>query len=318
MVNNVNRVALIGTGFVGTSFAYAMVNQGITGEIILIDVNKEKAEGEAMDIAHGIPFAPSRTKVRAGDYSDCRACDVVVITAGANQKPGETRLELLERNAQIMKGIVKQVMASYFNGILVIATNPVDILTHVAWKVSGLPKNRVIGSGTTLDTARLRHELSGYFDVDPRNVHAYIMGEHGDTEFAAWSHAFVGVRKVDDIISQSHGKYRKEDLEQIFVKVRDAAYHIIERKGATYYGIGMALTRIIKAILNDERSILSVSSFLGGEYGQNNIFVGVPAVVGRSGIIEVVELKLSSDEQCKLDHSVAVLKENLKPIEEKL
>lgn len=318
MANNVNRVALIGTGFVGTAFAYAMVNQGITGELILIDVNKDKAEGEAMDIAHGIPFAPSRTKVRAGDYTDCRSCDIVVITAGANQKPGETRLELLERNAQIMKGIVKQVMGNYFNGILVIATNPVDVLTHIAWKVSGLPKNRVIGSGTTLDTARLRHELSHYFEVDPRNVHAYIMGEHGDTEFAAWSHAFIGVRKVDDIIAQSNGKYRKEDLEQIFAKVRDAAYHIIERKGATYYGIGMALTRIIKAILNDEHSILSVSSYLGGEYGQQDTFVGVPAVVGRGGVLEVIELQLSDEEKEKMNQSVKVLKDVTGPIESKL
>ncbi|MGM9987128.1 MAG: L-lactate dehydrogenase [Bacillaceae bacterium] len=314
MTSNVNRVALVGTGFVGTAFAYSMVNQGIAEELVLIDVNAAKAEGEAMDLTHGIAFAPSRTKVWASDYSACSTADIVVITAGANQKPGETRLDLVEKNAAIMKGIVKQIMESGFNGIFVIASNPVDILTYVAWKESGLPKNRVIGSGTTLDTARLRSELSDYFGIDPRNVHAYIMGEHGDTEFAAWSHATLGAKPVLKVIAEHPEKYNVEDLDKIYVNVRDAAYHIIERKQATYFGIGMALTRIVKAILNDEHSILTVSAHLDGQYGQQDVFTGVPAIVGRDGLVEVMELELTAEESAKMTHSVEVLKKTMAPV----
>ncbi|MGL4522937.1 MAG: L-lactate dehydrogenase [Bacilli bacterium] len=314
MANGVNRVALVGTGFVGTAFAYAMVNQGIAEELVLMDLNKDKAEGEAMDLVHGVSFAPSRTKVWSSDYSACKDAEIVVITAGLNQKPGETRLDLVEKNAAIMKGIVKEIMATGFDGIFLIASNPVDILTYVAWKESGLPKARVIGSGTTLDTARLRHELSDYFNIDPRNVHAYIMGEHGDTEFAAWSHAYLGAKPVLKVIEQNPERYSKDELEKIFVNVRDAAYHIIARKQATYFGIGMSLTRVVKAILNDEHSILPVSAYLDGHYGQTDVFTGVPAIVGRDGLIEVVELELNEEEQVKMNHSVKVLKETMAPV----
>ena len=249
MQTGTRRVVLVGTGFVGMSFAYSMVNQGGAEELVLIDVNHEKAVGEAMDLNHGIPFGPEKIEIWAGDYSDCKTADIVVVTAGVNQQPGETRLALVERNAKIMRDVIKNVMQSGFNGILLIASNPVDVLTYIAWQESGLPKHRVIGTGTTLDTARLRYQMGKYLDVDPRNVHGYIVGEHGDTETPLWSHTSVGVKPIFDII-KDHPEYKREDLEEIYVNVRDAAYHIIERKRATYYGIGMCITRIVKAILN--------------------------------------------------------------------
>ena len=310
MKTGVRRVVLVGTGFVGMSFAYSMLNQGGLEEFVLIDVNKDKAEGEAMDLSHGLPFAPHKMDIWAGTYEDCRTADIVVITAGAAQQPGETRLDLVEKNARIMRGIVRDIMKSGFNGILVIASNPVDVLTYVAWQESGLPRHRVIGSGTTLDTARLRYEIGKYLNVDPRNVHGYIVGEHGDTEFPLWSHTTVGVMPLLDIINDNP-QYKFEDLEQIYVNVRDAAYHIIDRKKATYYGIGMALTRIVKAILSDENSSLSVSVYLNGQYGQNDVFVGVPAIINRNGVREVFELNITGSERDKLAKTVAVLKETL-------
>jgi L-lactate dehydrogenase len=313
MLNRVNRVALIGTGFVGSSYAFALLNQGITEELVLIDLNKEKAEGDAMDLNHGLPFAPSRTKIWYGDYKDCGQADLVVITAGANQKPGETRLDLVEKNTKIFKGIVEQIMASGFDGIFVVATNPVDILTYAVWKFSGLPKERVIGSGTILDTARFRFLLGEYFDVDTRNVHAYIIGEHGDTELPVWSHADIAGTSISEWTKNKDG-YNQDDLNQIFLNVRDAAYHIIERKGATYYGIAMGLVRLTKAILRNENSVLTVSAYLDGEYGQNDIYIGVPAVVNRNGIREIVELDLNNDEKEKFTHSINVLKTTMEPV----
>lgn len=310
MKSGVRRVVLVGTGFVGMSFAYSILNQGGLEEFVLIDVNKEKAEGEAMDLSHGLAFAPHKMEIWAGTYKDCKTADIVVVTAGANQAPGETRLDLVEKNTKIMRGIIKDIMKSGFNGILLIASNPVDVLTYVAWQESGLPRHRVIGSGTTLDTARLRYELGNYLNVDPRNIHGYIIGEHGDTEFPVWSHTTVGVKPVLDVINENP-QYKFEDLEQIYVNVRDAAYHIIERKKATYYGIGMSLTRIVKAILSDENSSLSVSSYLCGQYGQNDIFIGIPSIINRNGVREVFELNLTGSERDKLAKSVAVLKETL-------
>ncbi len=310
MQSGVRRVVLVGTGFVGMSFAYSMLNQGGLEEFVLVDVNKDKAEGEAMDLSHGLAFAPKKMDIWAGTYADCKSADIVVITAGAAQAPGETRLDLVGKNARIMRGIVRDIMKSGFDGILLVASNPVDVLTYVAWQESGLPRHRVIGSGTTLDTARLRYELGTYLDVDPRNIHGYIIGEHGDTEFPVWSHAQVGVKPVLDVINE-HPNYKFEDLEQIYINVRDAAYHIIERKRATYYGIGMALARVVHAILSDENSSLSVSCYLNGEYGHRDIFIGVPAIVNRNGIREVLELNLTGSEREKLAKSVAVLKESL-------
>jgi L-lactate dehydrogenase len=313
MFNRVNRVALIGTGFVGSSYAFALLNQGITEELVLIDLNKEKAEGDAMDLNHGLPFSPSRTKIWFGSYQDCGEADLIVITAGANQKPGETRLDLVEKNTRIFKGIVEEIMASGFDGIFLVATNPVDILTYAVWKFSGLPKERVIGSGTILDTARFRFLLGDYFDVDTRNVHAYIIGEHGDTELPVWSHADIAGTSISEWSKNKTG-FNQTDLDQIFLNVRDAAYHIIERKGATYYGIAMGLVRLTKAILQNENSVLTVSAYLDGEYGQNDIYIGVPAVVNRDGVRQVVELKLNDEEQGKFVNSVNVLKQTMEPV----
>lgn len=313
MKNRVNRVVLVGTGFVGSSYAFAMLNQGVAEELVLVDLNKEKSEGDAMDLNHGMAFAPSQTKIWFGSYADCETADLVVLCAGANQKPGETRLDLVEKNTKIFKSIVEEIMATGFDGIFLVATNPVDILTYAVWKFSGLPKERVIGSGTILDTARFRFLLGDYFKVDTRNVHAYIIGEHGDTELPVWSHADIGGKPIANMMKEQE-KFKHDDLEQIFLNVRDAAYHIIQRKGATYYGIAMGLVRLTKAILHDENSILTVSAQLNGEYGHEDIFIGVPAVVNRSGIREVVELSLNEEEQKKFDHSVEVLRKVMSPI----
>ncbi|MGP7819325.1 L-lactate dehydrogenase [Niallia sp. 01092] len=310
---NINRVVLIGTGAVGCSYAYSFINQGVAEELVLIDVNEKRAEGEAMDLNHGMPFAPKPVKVWNGKYEDCGLADLVVITAGLPQKPGETRLDLVAKNTAIFKDIVKSVMDSGFDGIFLIATNPVDILTYVTWKESGLPKERVIGSGTTLDSARFRYMLGEYFNVDTRNVHAAIIGEHGDTELPVWSKTTIGLESVESLVSRNP-QYNFEDLDEIFVNVRDAAYHIIERKGATYYGIGMSLVRITKAILNNENAILPVSAYLDGQYGHNDVYIGVPAVINRDGIREVVELHLNKEEQTQFEHSVKVLKETMSPV----
>lgn len=312
-IEKINRVAVIGTGAVGCSYAYSMINQGVAEELVLIDVNQAKAEGEAMDLNHGIPFAPSPIKVWSGTYQDCESADLVVITAGLPQKPGETRLELVEKNTKIFRQIVKNIMDSQFNGIFLVATNPVDILTYVTFKESGLPKERIIGSGTVLDSARLRFALGQFFNVDPRNIHAAIMGEHGDTELPVWSHATIGLEQLETVLAgKNDGK--KEALEDIFVSVRDAAYQIIDRKGATFYGIGMSLVRITKAILYNENSILTVSAFLNGEYGHNDVYVGVPAIINRSGIREIIEIELNEKEKEQFDHSVNVLKQTMKNV----
>ncbi|MBE3570557.1 MAG: L-lactate dehydrogenase [Bacillales bacterium] len=305
----VNRVVVIGTGAVGCSYAYSLINQGAAEELVLIDVNKAKSEGEAMDLNHGIPFAPSPVRVWNGDYEDCKQADLVVITAGLAQKPGETRLQLVEKNTKIFKEMIRNIMNSGFNGIFLVATNPVDILTYVTWKESELPKERVIGSGTVLDSARLRFQLGERLNIDPRNVHAAIIGEHGDTELPVWSHATIGIEPLDSFIEK--GEIDKKNLDEIFVNVRDAAYHIIERKGATYYGIGMSLVRITKAILHNENSILTVSAMLKGEYGQENLYIGVPAVINRKGVREIIEMKLNEEEKEKFGHSASVLKKTM-------
>ncbi|WP_243387277.1 L-lactate dehydrogenase [Bacillus kexueae] len=309
---HVNRVVVIGTGFVGSSYAFALMNQGISDELVLIDLHESKAIGDVMDLNHGKVFAPQPTNIWYGDYSDCKEADLVVICAGANQKPGETRIDLVDKNIQIFKTIVHSVMESGFDGIFLVATNPVDILTYATWKFSGLPKERVIGSGTILDTARFRYLLGDYFDVAPNNVHAYIIGEHGDTELPVWSHAEIGSIPVDQFLKRN-ASYKQEDLEKIFMNVRDAAYQIIEKKGATYYGIAMGLVRITKAILHNENAILTVSAYLDDEYGEKDIYIGVPAIINRSGIREVLEIALNEAEQQQFKHSVKVLKEIVAP-----
>lgn len=308
------KVVLVGTGFVGMSMAYSLLNQGGINELVLIDVLKEKAVGEAMDLSHGIPCAPSRIDIKAGDYDECKDADIVVITAGLAQKPGQTRLDLAKTNAKIMKDITKSVVESGFNGIFVIASNPVDLMTYVARKVSGFPANKVIGSGTVLDTARLRYLLGEHLQVSSKNIHAYIMGEHGDSSFVPWSYSYVGCKSLNKIIEERNEN--KEVLEKIYNDVQQAAYEIIERKKATYYGIGLGLTKIIKAILNNENEILTVSTYLNGEYDEEGLFIGVPSIVNNKGVKEILELKLEGDEKAKFEKSCNILKNMIKEIED--
>ena len=302
------KVVLVGTGMVGMSMAYSMLNQGGVNELILIDIDKEKTKGEEMDLSHGLPYAPQKMVIKAADYDECKDAQVVVITAGIAQKPGQTRLELAEVNAKIMKQITESIMASGFNGIIIVASNPVDLMTYVVSEVSGLPKNKVIGSGTVLDTARLRYIMADYLKISSKNIHAYIMGEHGDSSFVPWKHAYVGCKRIADVMKDNN--HPMEDLEKIHKDVVDAAYEIIEKKRATYYGIGMALNRLVKAVLNNENSILTVSTYLkDGQYGQDDIYIGVPAVINSTGVRELLDLDLAEEEQAKLDESCRVLKE---------
>lgn len=301
------KVVLVGTGFVGMSMAYSMLNQGGIAELVLIDIDKNKTIGEEMDLSHGLPYAPQKMVIKAGEYKDCKDAEVVVITAGVAQKPGQTRLELAEVNTKIMKQITQSIMESGFDGIIVVASNPVDLMAYVVWKVSGLPKEKVIGSGTVLDTARLRYLMADYLKISSKNVHAYIMGEHGDSSFVPWDHAYVGCKKIKDIMKDNN--HPMEDLKKIHENVVNAAYEIIEKKKATYYGIGMALNRLVKAIINNENAILTVSTYLENQYGQTDVYIGVPAVINKNGVRELIELNLNEYEQEKLDNSCKIIKE---------
>lgn len=302
------KVVLVGTGFVGMSMAYSMLNRGGVSELVLIDIDKDKTIGEQMDLSHGLPFAPQKMIIKAGDYDECKDAQIVVITAGIAQKPGQTRLELAKTNTKIMKSITQNIMASGFNGIIIVASNPVDLMTYVVAKVSGLPKNQVFGSGTVLDTARLRYIMSGYLKVSSKNIHAYIMGEHGDSSFVPWNHAYVGCKKVTDVMADNN--HPMKDLEKIHEDVVNAAYEIIEKKKATYYGIGMALSKIVKSVIDNDNSILTVSTYLkDGQYGQDDIYIGVPAIINSKGVRELLELELNKTEQEKLDNSCKIIKE---------
>ena len=304
------KVVLIGTGMVGMSFAYALVNQGgICNELVLIDVNKERANGEAMDLNHGLAFAKSNMKIYAGEYSDCKDADIIVIAAGVAQKEGETRLDLLQRNTEVFRSIITPVVKSGFDGIFLVATNPVDIMTRVTYELSRFGASRVIGTGTSLDTARLRYLLGDYFTVDPKNIHAYVIGEHGDSEFVPLSQVMLATKQVSEILDDDRNSYCREDMDKIEEQVRTAAYKIIEAKRATYYGIGMAITRIVKAILGDENSVVTVSAKLCGEYDCKNVFIGVPCIIGRNGVKEILELSLTDEEMDKFRASAAILDE---------
>jgi len=302
------KVALVGTGMVGMSFAYSLLNQSVCDELVLIDVDKKRAMGEAMDLNHGLAFAPGNMKIYAGSYEDCKDADIVTICAGVAQKPGETRLNLLKRNAEVFRSIIEPITASGFRGIFLIATNPVDIMARITCKLSGFPKERVIGSGTALDTARLRYLLGQYLHVDPRNIHAYVMGEHGDSEFVPWSQALLATKPVLQICEESDGLLDFRMLETISEDVKNAAYEIIEAKRATYYGIGMALTRIARAILNGENSVLTVSACLMGDYGQENVFAGVPCIINQNGASRILHLNLTKEELDKFQKSCETLK----------
>ena len=303
------KVVLVGAGFVGMSMAYSLLNQGGVNELVLIDLNKDKTIGEEMDLSHGLPYAPHKMEIKAGDYSECKDANIVVITAGLAQKPGQTRLELAVENAKIMKQITEKVMTSGFDGIFIIATNPVDLMSYVVAEVSGLPKSRVIGSGTVLDTARLRYLIAEYLEVSSKNVHAYILGEHGDSSLVPWEHCYIGCKKMVDIMKDNN--HPMEDLKKIHDGVWQAAYEIIEKKKATYYGIGMALNRLIKAILNDENAILTVSTYQNNEYGQEGMYIGVPAIINKDGVKDILKLKLNKEDQKLFDHSCEIMKENI-------
>jgi len=299
-----NKVVIIGCGNVGMSYAYALLNQrSNVQELVLIDLNKERIIGEAMDLNHCLAFAPTKMQIKAGDYSDCKDAKIVCIAAGANQNPGETRMDLIHKNSKIFKNIITEVMNSGFNGIFLVATNPLDIMTYLTWKYSNLPHNQIIGSGTSLDTARLRYMIGDKLNVNPKNIHAYVIGEHGDSEFVPWSNASVGLQNIKEFLTE-------EELDKIYVDVRDAAYDIINRKGATYYGIGMCLVRITNAILGDENSIITVSTY----DETNNVFVGLPAIINANGVREKVYVKLNKSEEGRLQKSIDIIKDAINKI----
>jgi len=308
-----SRVAVVGIGNVGATFAYALLLSGSAAEIVLIDANHAKAEGEAMDLNHAVPFTHP-TRVWAGNYEDCAGATVTVLAAGANQKPGETRIELIKKNAGIWRKIVPEVAKHNPQGILLIATNPVDVLTYAAWKLSNLPAERVIGSGTILDTARFRYLLSQHFGVDARSVHAYIIGEHGDSEVPVWSSANIAGLRLSQFCTSQGLAYDPQAMENIFVQTRDAAYRIIERKGATYYAVASGLMLITQAILRDQRTVLSVSSLIHGYQGLQDVCFSLPTVIDRGGVEDIVRLKLDSVESQKLRHSAEVLKNTIQSL----
>lgn len=303
------KVILIGTGLVGMSYAYALLNQNVCDELGLIDIDKQRVIGEAMDLNHGLAFSGSHMRIYAAEYADCEDADIVAICAGVAQKPGESRLDLLQRNEAVFQAIIEPVMQSGFRGIFLVATNPVDVMTRITQRISGLAPNQVLGTGTALDTARLRYLLGDYFSVDPRNVHAYVMGEHGDSEFVPWSQAMVATKPVLTICAERGEQFFCEEMFQLSEQVRNAAQKIIAAKKSTYYGIGMAMVRITRALFGNENSVLTVSAPLNGEYGEKDVYIGVPCIVGRGGIREVIELKLSAEEKEKFHASAKLLRE---------
>nr|WP_319487608.1 L-lactate dehydrogenase [uncultured Caproiciproducens sp.] len=311
---NVRKCAMIGCGFVGASAAFSLVESGLFSELVLIDANHDKAEGEAMDLNHGMPFVRPMD-IYAGGYDDLSDCGLIIITAGANQKPDETRMDLVNKNVSIFKSIIPEIKKRQCEGILLIVSNPVDILTYVALKLSGLPNSRVIGSGTVLDTARLKFLLGQHLDVDSRSVHAFIIGEHGDSELAVWSSANVSGIELDHFCELCGHFNHMESMRRLYEGVRDSAYDIIKKKGATYYGIAMAVRRIAECIVRNEHSILPVSSLIEGHYGLSGVCMGVPTIVGSSGVEKVLDIPLSAEEQKQLLDSADALKKVLNTIE---
>lgn len=300
-----NKVVIIGCGNVGMSYAYALLNQKtFVTDLALIDLDQERVMGEVMDLNHCLAFAPSKINIKVGDYSDLADADIAVIAAGANQNVGETRMDLINKNAVIFKSIIAKIMENNFKGIFLIATNPLDVMTYLTWKYSNVLKNRVIGSGTSLDTSRLKYMIGDKLKISPKSVHAYVIGEHGDSEFVSWSTANVGLNSIDNYLS-------KDEMAKICDDVRNAAYEIIKRKGATHYGIGACLVRITNAILGNENSIITVSCY----DKENDVYIGCPAVINRDGVREVIKLNLSSEEKEKYLNSVNVIKEAINKVD---
>jgi len=307
-MNHSTKISIIGAGNVGATFAYCLMLSGLASEIVLVDINKKKAAGEAMDLNHALSFSRPAI-ISSGEYSDCQGSDIIVITAGAAQKPGESRLQLVERNTDIFRDIVPAVTRAAPEAIIVVVSNPVDILTYVTLKISGLPKERVIGSGTILDTSRFRFELGNAFGIDPRNVHAYIIGEHGDSEVPVWSLANVGGVRLMDFCPLCGMDYNQKRMDQLFEKARTAAYRIIEAKGATYYAIASGTLRIVESILRNENSVMTVSTLVEDYYGVDGICISVPAIVNRNGIKELFKLTLSDSEADAFRRSAQILKD---------
>ena len=299
---NKQKCAIIGCGFVGATIAFALTQKSLFSELVLIDSNHAKAEGEAMDLSHGLPFAHPM-KVYAGDYKDIADCYLIIITAGTAQRPNETRLDMVHKNVEIFKSIIPNITKYNNSAILLVVSNPVDILTYCTIKLSGFPAGRVLGSGTVLDTARLKYHLGQQLCVDSRSIHAFIIGEHGDSELAVWSSANVSGIDLEDF----HGlcsSCREVSFNQTYENVRDSAYEVIERKGATYYGIAMAVTKIVLAIIRDEHSVLPVSGYVDGHYGLSDLCIGVPSIVGSNGIEKVLDIPLNEEENERLINSV--------------
>jgi L-lactate dehydrogenase len=308
------KVVIVGAGDVGSSFAYALAQKGIAEEIAMIDLNQRLMKGQVLDLVHGAPYYPT-VKIFTGDKKDYSDARIIVVTAGAKQKPGESRLELLKKNVKIIEGIVSDIVEQNSTAILVIVSNPVDVLTYFARKKSGWPRERVIGSGTVLDSARLRYLISDHCNVDVKNVHAYIIGEHGDSEFAAWSMSHIAGMPLEEFLSRKGTSDKnKEDQKNIEQKVRDSAYHIIGYKGATYYAVGLALVKITEAILLNQRSVLTVSMYLHGEYGISDVCLGVPCLVSARGVEEIIEKKLPAEEQKALERSAGILKKSIQQV----
>lgn len=300
------KVVIIGCGNVGMSLAYALLNQKTAvNELVLIDLDFERIEGEVMDLNHCLSFAPSKIDIKVGKYSDCSDAKIVCIAAGANQNKGETRMDLINKNSKIFENIIGNVMASGFNGIFLVATNPLDVMTYLTWKYSNLPARKIIGSGTSLDTSRLRYLLSEKIGVNPKNVHAYVIGEHGDSEFVPWSNANIGLQNVKDYIQE-------EDMNKLEDEVKNAAYEIINKKGATYYGIGMCLVRIINAILGNENTIITVSTY----DDNNDVFIGMPAIINSDGVKKKIYVELNDKETEKLQKSIDIIKSAINSLDE--
>lgn len=308
MARKTRKVTIVGSGLVGAACAYSMINQSICDEIMMVDRTYDRAVAQALDLSHCMDFTSTRTKVYAGNLEDCRDVDVVVLTAGANPRPGQSRLDVLDEAEQITSGVVNRIMDSGFDGIFVVAANPVDVVTHIVREVSGLPRNKVIGTGTSLDSARLKTLLSDVFSIDPRSVQGYALGEHGDSQFVAWSHVTIGGKPILQILEQHKERFQGVDLKEIAQKTKDAGWEIFTRKGNTQFGIGNALAYIVRSILNDEHKIIAISAILEGEYGQTGVCTGVPAIIGEGGIQEVVELNLNAEEQHKFNESCSIIR----------
>ena len=306
------KISVIGAGFVGSTTAYTLMLSGLVSEIVLVDINKDKAEGDVMDMSHGMSFVRP-VQITAGDFKDCHGSDIVIITAGANQKVGETRLDLVKKNTEIFKSIIPQIVKYCEDSILLVVTNPVDILTYVTYKVSGIAPSKVIGSGTVLDTSRFKYLLSEHTGIDARNIHTYILGEHGDTEVAAWSLTSIAGMTMDEYC-RNCAKCEGYSKEEIYNQVKNAAYNIIQKKSATYYAVALGVRRIVECILRDERSILTVSSLINGQYGIHDVCLSVPTVVNERGVERILEVPINDEETMLLRKSADVLKGIIKEI----